>query len=472
MPDDPMLKRSADSAFMIPYWDKADAIIDGVEQVRLNPEYLPKFPDEEDTEYMFRSRCTKMTNVFRDGAEGLAAKPFEQEVQVLEGTADAETATFIKDVDGSGNSLHSFAGDLFFNGIVNSIGWIFVDYSKPVQRSVSRATAQAIGQRPFWSHVLARNVIDVRAEMINGAETLTYFKVFEPGEPDRIREFIRNDNGVVQWALYEKQPEKVKDTETFFLRIDEGVLSINVIPMLPFITGRRNGRTWRIAPPLRDAADLQIELFQQESGLKFAKLLTAYPMLAANGIMPDKNADGTPKKLKVGPSRVLYSKPDPSTGKVGSWSYVEPNAESLKFLQADISDTIRELRELIKQPLTASSDNITVITAAVAAKKATSAVKQWALLLKMTLERALVLTALYEKRTIDPNVHVFIEFEDYSDGDDVDALNAARERGDLSQETYWDEFKRRGWLSSNFTAERERQRLLTEIPNEEEGNAP
>ena len=50
---------------------------------------------------------------------------------------------------------------------------------------------------------------------------------------------------------------------------------------------------------------------------------------------------------------------------------------------------------------------------------------------------------------------------------DLEELGKARERGDLSQETYWEELKRRKILSAEFTAEREKKRLLDDIPTDE-----
>lgn len=467
---DPMMKRSKDSASMIAYWDKVDAITDGIEAVSIVEEYLPKFVDEETTDYTFRRKMTKMTNVYSDGLEGLASKPFEQEITLL----NNDTNPFIDDVDGSGNTMHVFAGDVFFNGINNALDWIFVDYSKPLSKpggaALNRNEAKQAGQRAYWSHVLARNVLDVQSKVIAGKETLTYFKVFEPGDPDHIREFKRSVDGIVTWTLYRWQDDIPPDSDSHYVPIESGEISIGVIPMEPFVTGRRNGRTWKVLPPMKNAADLQIELFQQESGLKYAKTLTAYPMLAANGITAEKNADGKPKKLRIGPGRVLYSGMDAGTGKVGSWGYVEPSAESLKFLADDVDRTILQLRELLRQPLTAGSSNITVITAAVAAGKARSAVKQWGLQLKNTLENALKMVALYEgDKTYDPKVHVFIEFDDYNEGDDLTALQDGNSRNKISDETYREELKRRGVLSSNFTEARETDRLLKQLPTD---NAP
>ena len=474
---DAMLRRAPASAAMLEYWDLTDTIVDGIAALRLAGQaYLPRFTDEEDTEYQFRLKMTKLTNVYRDTVEGLASKPFEQEVTLVADENKAvppEIEQFAEDVDGSGNNLTVFAGSTFFNGINSAIHWIFVDNppKNPTVRSV--ADAKAAGLRPYWSHVLGRNVLDPRSKVINGKETLTYIRIFEPGKPDRIRIFERADNGTINWTLLERGTEwrTIPEGETQFNEIDQGTIDIDQIPLVPFITGRRDGRSFRIFPTMRDAADLQIELYQQESGLKFAKQLTAYPMLTGNGVSPEKNPDNSIKRLAVGPSRVLYAPMSAASGTAGSWAYVEPSAQSLTFLAADIKETIMQLRELGRQPLTAQSGNLTVITTAVAASKAKSAVKQWAYGLKDALENAMVLTCKFmniNTETYDPTVGVYTEFDEFMEGKDLDALAAARAAKDISRETYWDELKRRAVLSPEFDAETEEQRLLDELPGDGE----
>lgn len=473
-PTDKMMTRSIESAAMLPYWNMVDDIMDGIEAMRLSADiYLPQFTDESSADYAFRVKLSKMTNVYSDIIEGLAAKPFEEPIDLIDGEGETQTPppqieAFVQDVDGSGNTMTVFAGATFFNAINSAIDWIFVDFSKRDPKVVTIADAKRAGVRPYWSHVLGRNVLNVQSKVVGGEEVLTYMKILEPGEPDHIREFMRNDDGVVTWRLLEYKAEST-GTDTKYVEIDSGIITIGEIPLVPLVTGRRNGRSWKIQPAMKSAADLQVELFQQESDLKYAKKLTAFPMLAANGIAPQMEADGkTPKKIATGPSRVLYSTPDNATGKVGSWSYVEPSAESLKFLSDDVKETIQNLRELGKQPLTAQAGNITVITAAVAAGKAKSAVKAWAYKLKDTLENALLMTAKWYGIKYDPIVHVFVDFDEYMEGEDINALLTMSEKNKISDETLWEEAKRRGVLSSNFTANRERKRLLKQLPGDTE----
>lgn len=474
---DPLLTRSKDSAAMLPYWDLTDDLIEGAAAVKVNPMYLPQFPNEDESTYKLRLCLTKYTNVYGDIVESLASKPFEEEVSLIkekEKEPPEPIKNFLEDVDGAGNNLTVFAGGVFFAGINSAIHWIFVDNPK-IDRSVIRTVADAkkAGIRPFWSHVLGRNVLKATTQIVGGTEQLVYIKIFEPGEPNHVRIFTR-EGATVTWELWEETDSiQNAETQSRYKKIDGGPLGIDRIPLVPFVTGRRDGRSFKIHPPMRAAADTQIELYQQESGLKFIKNMAAYPMLAANGLNPVVDATGKPLPLALGPMRVLYGKPD-NNGNHGTWSILEPSATSMKFLADDIGTTTQNLRELGRQPLTAQSGNLTVITTAVAAGKAASAVGAWALLLKDALENALVITAQWLGVQYDPQVNVYTEFDNFMDSDaDKNTLIEMRKNGDLSRETLFFEMKRRSVLSPEFDAEDEMERILEETPGDgEEDDLP
>jgi hypothetical protein len=272
---------------------------------------------------------------------------------------------------------------------------------------------------------------------------------------------------LVTWQLWERMANAV-DGKAQYQLIDGNTLSIDVIPFVPFTTGRRDGNGWKFFPPMQDAADLQIQLYRDESALQYIKTLTAYPMLGANGMKPEMGADGkTPKKVAIGPGVVLWGKPD-GNGNHGEWKYVEPTAESLRFLAEDIKSVKEDLRELGRQPLTAQSGNVTVITSAVAAGKARSAVSAWALGLKDAAENALVITGKFiGMKDYEPEVNVYNEFDNFTDGGtDLDTLTKARENGDISRKTYHTELKRRKVLSPEFEHDDELEELANEMPGE------
>lgn len=469
-------KRSPDIATMMPYWDEVTAILDGKTAIQeAGEKYLPKFPEESNVDYAFRLKVGKFTNVYRDVVEGLASKPFQDEVALIQGDSDnpVEIPDFIKEfvenVDGFGNNLTSFAGLTFFNGINFAIDWIFVDYpSVENPDTLTVQDAKNLNLRPYWRHVLGRNVCEVRTAMRGAEEIITYFRYVEPSFGDEavhVREFVLlSPENKVKWTLYKKVTTDVPEDQYVVER--EGFLSVNFIPMVPFVTGRRDGSSFKFYPPMQDTADLQITLYQNESALEYIKILACYPMLATDGIQAKKDAKGEPFKIGVGPGRVLYGVPM-DNGAGGSWKYVEPNANSLEFLKKDIDKTKTDLRELGRQPLTALSSQLTTVTTSIAAGKAKSAVTAWAYALKDALENALKMTCKWQNIDYEPEVNVYTGFDNVTDdGSDLEQLGTARARGDLSLETYWEELKRRKVLSPEFNAEREKQRMLDDIPVE------
>lgn len=470
--------RDIDSEYMLCYWDKVDDIVAGHDAIKAKATaYLPKFHDETDAAYNNRLSLTEFTNVFRDICESLAGKPFEEEIALVtekdETTGDEiplpDTITeFVEDVDGAGNNLTSFAATSFFNGIVSAIDWIYVDY--PVVDREKIKTQQDMKDnniRPFWSHVLGRNVLSAKVAIIDGKEILVYMRILEPGTPNHIRVFERypNDNKVLCGLFVEKvNADKTRE----YSLIETTEITIGEIPLTPFATGRRDGRTFKFEPAMRDAADLQIQLYRQESGLNFAKTMTAYPILAGNGIKPMKGPDNRPLPISISPSRVLYSEPD-GAGNHGSWAYVSPDAACLTFLKDDIKETMDQLRELGRQPLTAQSGNLTVITTAYAAGKSKTAVGAWALRLKDTLENAMRLSCLWlDIKNFEPEITIFDEYDDFTSDQtsDMSALQYANSNGKVSDINYRRELKRRGIIRADFDEQENIRQLLDQTPSD------
>lgn len=473
MPTNKPNTKSADFIAMEPFWTQANDIVDGKAAIiDGGPLYLPKFPGETDADYEFRRKTAKFTNVYRDILEGLTQRPFAQEVAISE-DAPTTISDLVEDIDGRGNHLHVFAADTFFDGVNKAIDWILVDYTKAEGlRTVEEE--KLAGVRPYWVHIPADKVINIESKIVDGREQLTNIRIEE--SKHKIREYERIPGAIVEgerlqdsvvWRVHEENIEKDLGSGKWVVT-DSGVITIGVIPMVPFITGRRKGKSWQFAPPMRDAADLQIELYQQEVALKHIKTLAGFPMLAGNGVSQPTDSEGKPAPLSVGPLRVLYAPVTGSEGQHGEWKWLSPDPAILKFLAEDIKSTIRELREIGRQPLTAQSGNITKINSAVSAQKGNSAVQQWALGLKDALENAWALTALWLVVPFKTEVKVHTDFGvDELDTNSPEQLQKARDKGDISQETLWEEFKRRGILSAEFDPEEELERLLKEIPGDD-----
>lgn len=465
---------AVDNAYMRPYWELVDALLVGVEAMRLGSErWLPKLPAENDDDYKFRVSVSKLTNVFRDIVEDLSSRPFAEEVKLNDVTPEIEE--FAKNVDGAGTSMTMFAAETFFNSVAYCLDWIFIDFPNvipnPDGRPRTREDDQREKIRPYWSHVRAINVLEVRTAFVGGSQALIYIRLFEPandGKPDRVRIMERNGN-VAVWSLYE-QDGTDEQRRRKWVRVDQGVFSIGEIPMVPFATARRNGRSWQFYPAMKDAAELQVQLYQDESALKHSTIMSAFVMIAANGVKPEYTGTGANKKIvpiKAGPGRMLFGGSD-GKGNAGSFELLEPSAATLEFQAKNNAQTIANLRELGRQPLTAQSGNLTVITTTVAAMKGNSACQQWAIMESVALSEAIRITGLWmQVDATEVRAEVFHDFDVDAEGKDMSLLNDMRKNGDLSQETLWDEASRRGILAADFDPDEEKERLLAETPADE-----
>lgn len=478
--------RSADAQAMAEYWRLVTAILGGTPAMREAGEaFLPRFTEEPVAAYKERLRHAKFTNIFRDIVDNLAARPFSTEIAVSDG-APGEIVTFCEDVDGGGNSLHVFAGGLFFRGIAYGIDWLLVDYTEGLGEGATLAQERAAGARPIWATYPAETVLAAYSDRVDGRDQFVHVRLSETavvreGWTEKRRERVRildrpivtNEDGTpagygpARWELWQKLDQAASDGSEWE-RIEEGAISIGVIPLVPFLAGRRMGDGWQLHPPMRDAAWLQIEHYQQENALKHAKNLTAFPMLSGNGVSPRIGDDGRPEALIVGPATVLYAPAEGQNTGSASWTFVEPSATSLTFLAADIETTAREMRELGRQPLTAQSGNLTVVTTAFAAEKGNSAVAAWAINLKDAMEQALVYTGMWlGLGEVGAEVQIDTDF-DVGMGDDetFEQVLALRTAGEISREATIHEAKRRGILDKDYDADEDALAILDDIEDD------
>lgn len=489
---------SSDYKAMLPYWEMVDTILEGAQAMRdAGEKYLPKFPQEDREDYAYRRKNAKFTNIYADIVENLAAKPFAEEVGLAE-DADERFRALAEDIDGRGNNLHVFAASTFYRGINNAIDWILVDFTRATPRedgqplSMDDEARQRL--RPYWVHIPARRMLAVYSDVVAGQEVFVHARIREDivrrkgSDEETIprvrvlnREPITNTAGAVvgyglaTYAVWEQRAQQPGDAAVWRV-VESGPLTIGEIALAPFITGRRKEGAWRFRPPMRDCAFLQVEHYQQETALKSIKELTAFPMLAANGVQPAMGADQKPLPVPVGPKSVLYAPPfSGESTSHGEWTFIEPTAASLKFLADDVKRTEDQLRELGRQPLTAQTGNLTVVTTAFAAQKGNSAVQAWALNLKDALEQAFVFTAKWLRIDEDsaPSVKVFSDFDiGLNDDKGPETLTNMRSSGpngqpDISQRTLWSEMQRRGVLAGDFDADKEEQALLDEMPDDD-----
>lgn len=493
-PDTP----SSDYEAMRPYWTMVEALMGGTSAMRAaGNAYLPKFHNETQPDYDDRLANSKFTNIYADIVGTLASKPFAEKLTVADSASDVVRALG-EDIDGRGANLHVFAQRVFAAGLNNAIDWVLVDYTRAIGRSDGRplsvAEERGQGLRPYWVRIPATRMLAVYSDVVKGVEAFVHARILETATRrdgfdevavERVRVLNRDpiyavtDQGnvtdqIIDYApatfeVWEKRAASGRIKSNWTL-VDQGPITIGVIALSPFLTGERIGSSWRVRPPMEGAAYMQVEHYQDETRLKQAKEFVGSPMLSGNGVIPPMDKDNQPVPVPVSPKTTLYAPPIGDNGQHGSWEYLRVDAAGLKFLSDDIDRLEKQMRELGRQPLIAST-GITVVAAAYASQKASSVLKSWAQGLKDALEQALRYTAMWlNDPTAEPTISWSLDDLDLDmqDDDGMSDLQAARANGDLSQTTLWAELKRRGKLSPDFDADEERDRLVEEMPGDDD----
>lgn len=457
---------------------KISDILAGTDAVRAGGElYLPRWGAESDTTYETRRRTAPFVNIYRDIAENLADRPFRKPLKVVEKTASKQILDLCADIDGEGNSIHVFAQDAFFAGLNNGVDYWVIDRTHVPVENPTIADEKAHGARPFIYRIPSKDVLAVRTATIKGKEKFVHVRIarieikedgFDEIEVEQVVIFEREklgkaSYGPATWRLMEKQEAPTNPADEW-KQIEAGVFGIDDIPMVAFMAGRRKGRSFQFDLPLEDAAHLQIEHYQSESNLKSIKQFCCFPMLAATGITPVAGKNGVAQEVAIGPGAVLYAPPN-DDGKAGGWSFIEPEASSLKVIAADVVRLEGQLREIGRQPLTANSGNLTVVTTQFAAAKGNSAVESWANALKDTLEQALGYVALWLRDPSKPEVQINVDLSIDAAGQDFESVLAMRKLGCLSEKTLWAEARRRSILAPNHSAVAEKEEMALENPD-------
>lgn len=444
--------------------------------------YLPKFPNEPWLEYNRRLHNAFLTNVYGDISNNLSSKPFSKTCELDAKTPD-DLKTLAMNIDGLGNNMHVFARDVFKTAMDKGITWILCDYNI-VPQSANLEEERNMGARPYWVHVPVEKLLAVYSKFLNGKEVIFHARIdeqtveldgYEEVTVNRVRELNRepivdNQDKIVgfkqaTWVVYEENVEKDvktgKEVRTWH-PIEAGDITIGIINLVPIILGKREGTSWRVDPPLRDLAFMQVKLFQMESNLDSIKELTAFPMLAGNGINGE-DKEGKTIKVPVGPRGVLFA-PSYGGNHPGTWAFIEPQGSSLTFLESQIEKHTTQMRDLGFQPL--DSTNLTVITTANVSAKANNAVQAWALMLKDALEQAWKITVMWLKQKAEPTVFVYTDFGvDIDAASDMPELQAMEAASVISKKLLFDEAKRRNKLSSEANYEQDQEQLATEQAN-------
>jgi hypothetical protein len=450
---------------MLPKWRLIEALLGGTRAMRAaSDEYLPKHEYEGKQTYEERRDRATLLNYTRFTLNTLTGKAFREPPQLSEDAAE-ELKNFVEDVDGSGTGLAVFARRWFKAGLAKAMCHVLVDFSRPEETDEDRPRTkqddEREGVRPFWMLVAPENLIFAHADLIDGREVYTHVRIRETAvEMDGYAEVVRERIRVIEPGRFElfEMEETKKGQRPKWVKIDDGETGVDFVPLVTFYTDRED--TCEGTPPLEDLAHLNVSHFQSTSDQRAILTVSRFAMLAVAGA--PATDEETDEPLVVGPKRWL-STPDAQ----GKFYYVEPQGSGIEQGWKDLSELEEQMSMYGAEFLKKRPGSVTATGRAIDSSEAISPLQAMGVDFKDALELALSYTLAWLGRNDAGADNYAVTFEvdvdvDASDGKELDTLDKARTRRDISRETYLKELKRRGVLDDDFDADDDKDALSDE----------
>ena len=441
--------------YMKPKWDRINAVLGGLDSMRAAGQaLLPRHERESSDSYSERLHRARLVNWTEITLDSLVGRPFSDPL-VLSDAATARLGRYASDIDLMGNKLNTFAREIFKCGVAKGMCHILVEYPRtqlPDNRERTLADDTAENVRPYLVKVNPEAVIFMEAEIRNGREFLTEVRIVEE-HVMRIGFAQVSTQRIKVWTpghvtVYQYDEKKTPE----WFKVEEYDYDLDFIPLVTFYAERECLGAG--CPPLMDLVDLNIAHWQSSADQVQILTVCRFPLLAASGATDEDT-------LTVGP-KTLIKMSDPTS----RLYYVEHKGDAIAAGQTDLDTLEKQMAGYGAQFLLRRPGRETATARALDSAEATSALADMTIRFINAMEHALKYMLIWEGDVeTDTNGWVVLPIEfgpETIEAADLQTLDAARSRGDISRETYWAELKRRGMLSDDFSSVDEARRIEDE----------
>jgi hypothetical protein len=441
-------------------WPIVDALLGGTPAMRSAAKtYLPQWPGESDDAYKSRKDTATLFNAFGRTVEVLTGKPFSKPVTPSD-DMPARILTWCDDIDLQGRNLHAFAASLTEAALSHGIEGILVDYPQ-AQNVRTKAEESAAGIRPYWVQIHAGNILGWKSQRINGAEVLTQMRLLEQVVEDD-GEFGENVIEQVRvlypgkWQTWRESEKVDANGKKEWVLHDEGVTTIKVIPFVPTY-GRRTG-FMTATPPLLELAHMNVEHWQSKSDQQTILHVARVPVLFGKMLAEDT-------QIVVGAGSMISS-----DNPQGDLKYVEHTGEAIEAGRLSLLDLEDRMRQVGAELLVIKPGKTTVAQTVAENEAGMCALQRLVEDVEDAIDAALQLTALWIGEKQGGHVQIFKDFGVSTLAEaSIDLLRDMNVDGTFSDESLFNEAKRRGYISQEVTWDDEKARIKQNAPKGEIG---
>lgn len=403
------------------------ALLGGTQAMRLAKRtFLPQFPKEDDVSYQSRLNVATLLPVFAETVENMVGRVFFK--SMARDAVDSRLLLMLDDVDCCGSGVDAFGVKLFRSALAYGRVYVVVDMPK-AEDIKTRADELAHGVRPYAYPVYPEQVLGIKKEIINGKNTITQFRfksktVVDDGEFGEkevetitvltrgLLRVYRNIDG--EWVLYEQAELKTKS----------GALNrVNVVEL-------------KLAdlPPLLELAYLNVKHYQSQSDQDAILHTARVPLLVMTGADSDE-----PFQVSGG----LVRLPDG-----GDLRYVEHSGAAISAGQQSLDALEEQMKAAGAKLLSTTKLAMTDSQARDVQQNEVSLLRRYANQFENALNNMLDLFAMWlgfddgGKLAVSGNIDA-----DFNPSASFDAVLKMQGAGVLSDETVFNEAKRRGLVA-------------------------
>nr|DAK42636.1 MAG TPA: portal [Caudoviricetes sp.] len=412
--------------------------------------YLFQMEMEEPDSYRKRLERSTLYPALSETLSQMTGRVFFNPIDVANVTETVQA--LFDDVDLVGNNLDVFASRWFYSALAYGCSFALIDFTR-VEAVKSRAEEKALNARPYWVHIKPHQVLGIKTARVNGKQAITQFR-YVVNEQVEDGEFgVKTVKHVYVYEI--GKVRKFSEAEGEFRLESELLLTaqnrpLDFVPVVPFIT-KRNGLTNAIEPPLMELAYLNVKHWQSQSDQDNITNIARVPLLA------------------------IYSNDEVKQLSIGGSAIHLPIDSSMQFVEHSgqaISSGVESLKDLEEQMKTAGAKLLTktalAMTDSQARDEAGKEISQLRLLANR-FEDAIDLALEYTGHWLGiakeqvGNVQISGNIEnDLDPSTSMASVIQLRNAGVISNQSTFDEAKRRGLLADGLEWGTEQERLQSE----------
>lgn len=412
--------------------------------------YLFKMEMEEPDSYRKRLERSTLYPALSETLSQMTGRVFFNPIDVADVTETVQA--LFDDVDLAGNNLDVFASRWFYSALAYGCSFALIDFTR-VEVVKSRAEEKALNARPYWVHIKPHQVLGIKTARVNGKQAITQFR-YVVNEQVEDGEFgVKTVKHVYVYEI--GKVRKFSEAEGEFRLESELLLTaqnrpLDFVPVVPFIT-KRNELTNAIEPPLMELAYLNVKHWQSQSDQDNITNIARVPLLA------------------------IYSNDEVKLLAIGGSAIHLPVDSSMQFVEHSgqaIASGVESLKDLEEQMKTAGAKLLTktalAMTDSQARDEAGKEISQLRLLANR-FEDAIDLALEYTGHWLGiakeqvGNVQISGNIEnDLDPSASMASVIQLRNAGVISNQSTFNEAKRRGLLADGLEWGTEQERLQSE----------